>query len=392
MLSVKNNLMAENTSRHLGRAYSSLSRSVERLSSGLRVASAKDDAAGMAVRELLRADIAVLNQATRNGNDAISMLQSAEGALGVIDEIMVRMHTLAEQASTGTYSTEQREMMNNEFQQLANEITRISATTEFNGQNLINSGTSSYDVHLGSNTASHKITMAAADMSAAGLGISAVTSNAVFSTYVSDETANWANVTTGGDLTFTFATDGAITVTLGVANHSMAAVRDAINAAASWDAAKIVTDSETGLKTLKVVGETAGAGNDVTVGVGTLVFGAGADLAQTSWTRTQGSGTGQKIDTASDAEAALTALGTAVIEKDKVRARFGYLMNRLESSVSVIQVQSENLLAAESRISDVDVASEMAIMTRNQVLAQAGVSMLAQANQLPQMALQLLRG
>src|SRR5512145_2935594 len=107
MLAIKNNLMAENAARHLGRSYDALSRSVERLSSGLRINSAKDDAAGMAVRELVRADIAQIRQGARNARDAISMVQAAEGASDVIDEILVRMKTLAEQAATESYSTEQ---------------------------------------------------------------------------------------------------------------------------------------------------------------------------------------------------------------------------------------------------------------------------------------------
>ena len=270
MLSVKNNLMAENTARHLGRAYNSLSKSVERLSSGLRVTGAKDDAAGMAVRELLRADIAVLKQAALNANDGISMLQASEGALGVIDEILVRMHTLAEQAATGTYSDAQLTVMNNEFASLTEEVTRIANTTDFNNKSLISAAATDLDVHLGNGSS---VTLAAADMTAAGLGLDVLDISAV-----------------------------------------------------------------------------------------------------------------------GDAEAALVALEQAVIDKDNARAGFGYVMNRLEAAVSVLQVQGENLLAAESRISDVDVATEMATMTRNQVLSQAGVSMLAQANQLPQMALQLLQG
>jgi flagellin len=270
MLSVKNNIMAANTARHLGRAYGSLGRSVERLSSGLRVASAKDDAAGMAVRELLRSDIAVLDQAIRNANDGISMLQSSEGALAVIDEIMVRMHTLAEQAATGTYSDAQLDVMQAEFTSLGSEITRIADSTDFNGKNLIGAAGADVDIHLGNGSS---VTLTAENLTAEGMGI-----------------------------------DGA-----------------------------------------------------------TLNIGSGGD-----------------------AEAALTALTTAMETKDNRRAAFGYVMNRLEAAVNVLSVQGENLLAAESRISDVDVATEMATLTRNQVLSQAGVSMLAQANQLPQMALQLL--
>ncbi|KKK71656.1 hypothetical protein LCGC14_2911710, partial [marine sediment metagenome] len=123
MLAIKNNLMADTAARHLGRSYEALSASVERLSSGLRINSAKDDAAGLAVRELMRADIAVIQQGARNAQDGISMLQTMEGAMATIDDALIRMKELAEQAATGSYSSQQRNIMNNEFKQMAAEIT-----------------------------------------------------------------------------------------------------------------------------------------------------------------------------------------------------------------------------------------------------------------------------
>src|SRR5512147_1924764 len=132
MLAIKNNIMAGNAARHLGKAYDSLSKSVERLSSGLRINGAKDDAAGLAVRELVRADVAVLKQGSRNVADGISLLQTMEGAMAVIDSALIRMKELAEQAATGSYSSSQRTIMNNEFQQMAAEITRIAGDTKFN--------------------------------------------------------------------------------------------------------------------------------------------------------------------------------------------------------------------------------------------------------------------
>ena len=126
MLAIKNNLMAANAARHLGMSYSALSKSVERLSSGLRINSAKDDAAGLAVRELMRADVAVIKQGSRNAQDGISMLQTMEGALSTIDDILIRMQALAEQASTGSYSSAQRYIMHQEFDELRQEIDRIA--------------------------------------------------------------------------------------------------------------------------------------------------------------------------------------------------------------------------------------------------------------------------
>jgi flagellin len=269
MLAIKNNLMAANAARYLGQSYDALAKSVERLSSGLRINSAKDDAAGMAVRELMRADIAVLQQGARNAQDGISMLQTMEGALATIDSCLVRMKQLAEQASTGSYSSAQRTIMDSEFDEMINEISRISSSTDFNGINMLNNS-ATVSIHFGD--ATDKIDIAGSIMTSSGLGIT--------------------NLTIASD---------------------------------------------------------------------------------------------------TSAQAALTTLDTAISTKDTARAKFGYKMNRLESTYEVLGIQTENLMAAESRISDVDVASEMAELTRNQVLAQAGTAMLAQANSIPQMALTLLR-
>ncbi len=272
MLAIKNNLMADNAARHLGRSYDALAKSIERLSSGMRINSAKDDAAGLAVRELMRADVAVIRQGARNAQDGISMMQTMEGAMATIDEALIRMKELAEQASTGSYSTAQRNIMNNEFQQMIIEITRIARTTTFNSITMLNSATGTNDIHFG--------------------------------------------------------VDSQITV------------------------------------------------NSVDVQAATLLGSATAAISGTDGTRAQD---------------ALNLVNNAIESKDSARASLGYMMNRLQSTTDVLYIQAENLLSSESRISDVDVATEMAAMTRNQVLAQAGVAMLGQANTMPQMALNLLR-
>jgi flagellin len=269
MLAIKNNLMAANAARYLGESYDNLATSVERLSSGQRINSASDDAAGMAVRELMRADIAVLEQGTRNAQDGVSMLQTMEGALGVIDNLLVRMQSLAEQAATGSYSSAQRTIMNSEFGEMSSEIDRIATSTDFNGIKMLDSS-AAVSVHFGSS--SDSISVTGSDVTESGLGID-----------------------------------------------------------------------------------------------------------------------GLSISSAASAAAALTTLDSAINTKDTARAKFGYGINRLEATGQVLAIQTENLQTAESRISDVDVATEMATLTRNQVLAQAGTSMLAQANSIPQMALTLLR-
>ncbi len=168
MLAIKNNIMAGNAARHLGKAYDSLAKSVERLASGLRINSAKDDAAGLAVRELIRADIAVLQQGSRNAQDGISMLQTMEGAMAVMDDNLIRMKELAEQAATGSYSSAQRTIMNAEFAEMAAEIERIAGATAFNGITMLNTDSGSVEIHVGTTST---IDVDKVDMTQSGLSI-----------------------------------------------------------------------------------------------------------------------------------------------------------------------------------------------------------------------------
>ncbi len=228
MLAIKNNLMAVNAARHLGQTYDSLAKSVERLSSGLRINSAKDDAAGLAVRESMRADIGVLQQGARNALDGISMLQTMEGAMGTIDAALVRMKQLAEQAATGSYSSAQRTLMDNEFDEMATEIERIATATEFNAIKMLDNS-ATVTIHFGDENDYIEIT--GSKMTKSGLGI---------------DTAN--------------------------------------------------------------------------------------------------------ISTAASAKSALAILDSAISAKDSARAKFGYKMNRLESTIEVLNIQAENLQTAESRV------------------------------------------
>jgi flagellin len=396
MLAIKNNLMAQTAARHLGTSYDSLAQSVERLSSGLRINSARDDAAGLAVRELIRADVAALRQGSRNAADGVSMLQSAEGGMAVIDNILVRMRELGEQAATGSYSAAQKTLMQNEFTQLSDEIDAIANAPGFNGNKLLDAtGAAAFSISLGDGTS---ISLNKADMTTTGLGLGGVKASGAFQTWVADKDAAWVTVTGAG--TFTIAVDDTtaanddytLTVDLLAQAYSMQEIADAVNAVSradrNYNAASIVTDTTTGLSTIKIEAQTGGAGT-ATMG-GTAVTTGTLLETDANWLKTAGSGTA--VDISTDAAGAITAIGAAIIAKDTFRAELGFMMNRLEAAQSVNDIQAENLSAAESRISDVDVATEMAAMTRSQVLAQAGISMLAQANTMPQMALQLLRG
>ncbi len=293
---INNNSMASNVANNLTSHYSNLATSTQRLSTGLRVNSAADDAAGLAIRELMRTDIKALQQGVRNANDAISLIHTADGALGIIDEKLTRMKELAEQASTGTYDSTQRLMIESEYQAMASEISRIANATDFNGIHLLN-GNLSGDTHDGS----------------------------------------------------TMTATGKMKVHFGTANDS----------AEDYYYIQIGTSTASAL----------GVGNETT---------AGRD--------------GSTISTQQAAQKALVAITNAVVSKDKIRAHLGALQNRLENTVSNLTTQAENLQAAESRISDVDVATEMTQFVRNQILTQSAVAMLSQANSMPKMAMQLIQG
>ena len=406
MLAIKNNIMAANAARHLGASYNNLARSVERLSSGLRINSAKDDAAGLAVRELLRADIAVLRQAGRNAADGISMIQTGEGAMGEVDTILIRMRELAEQAATGSYSSDQRTIMHNEYAELASEITRIAESTDFNDNKLLNS-TVGVGIHVGSGY----IDITPQNMDASSLTVG--TTVATKETWVHLRTINdpgdlyftAAEITDTSDDTFIykFGTAGTvISVDLGTyetAGITLTQLVQEINTAVmtatgtAYTAASALYDSEAGGSyRLQLQARNTGLNDliiDGTTGAAIAVMDSTTDFSESQNGAT--SATGNDLTSATGAVAALTAIEAAITVKDTYRAKLGYWMNRLEAAESVLGVQAENLLTSESRISDIDVATEMAEMTRTQVLAQAGVAMLAQANSMPQMALTLLR-
>jgi flagellin len=437
MLAIKNNLMAATAARQLGINYDALARSVERLSSGLRINSAKDDAAGLAVRELMRADIAVLQQGARNAQDGISLLQTMEGAMQTIDDALVRMKQLAQQAVTGTYSDQQRVIMNSEFAEMAEEIERIATATRFNDTTYLDN-TDSVIIQVGDSA--NTITVDGVDMTNAGLGIEPGTAGyeATGDHWVADPGDAWLTLndaTSAGEtvtlaITFTDSVAGtseaAISVDFtgptagGTVSYTLTEVVAAINAVSealpvagdgtvqAYTAASVESDSATGQETLKLSSRTFtadGATIELTTPANTDSAGGfvlAAAQAATSMVEDPivvgdegrlnvAAGNYINILTTTAANSAMTAITAAIITKDTARAAFGYKMNRLEYTVAVINIQAENVMAAESRVSDVDVATEMSAMTSYQVLAQAGVAMLAQANLMPQMALTLLR-
>jgi len=277
MIGVNTNTTSLMAQRHLNSTNKSLQGNIAKLSSGFRINSAADDAAGLAVSEEMKSDIRSLGQASRNANDAVSMVQTAEGSLGQVHDILGRMRELSVQANSDGINDEQRAHVNTEFQALVAEIGDISSQTKFNGTSLL---------------------------------------------------------------------DGTLSANFQVGIEST----DTLNIAVGQSFAAVDLEDATGTNNL-----------------------AGVNLSTTA-----------------GAADAMAVLDNAISVVSETRAGLGASQNRLESKIENLSVAGENLSAANSRIRDVDVASEMASMTKNQILMQAGSSMLAQANSLPQTALSLL--
>jgi flagellin len=283
---INTNLVSLNAQRNLSTSQGALATSMQRLSSGLRVNSAKDDAAGLAIAERMSAQTRGMNVAMRNANDAISLSQTAEGALGKVGDLFQRMRELAVQSANGTNNDDDRVSLNEEFVQLAQEATRTLEGTQFNGRNIL-----------------------------------------------SDTAANVFQI--------------------GANNNSS-------------------------IDRISVDGIDWSATTDITAVTGTAVI-TGTEVP-----------TVQITDIAS-AQGAIASIDTAIDEINSQRATFGAVQNRFENVVANLMVASENQSAARSRIMDADYASETANLSRASILQQAGNAMVAQANQLPQQVLALLR-
>lgn len=472
---VNHNQMATNVANTLTDHYGNLQTSTRRLSSGLRINSAADDAAGLAIRELMRSDIAALQQGARNANDAISLIQTADGALGVIDEKLVRMKELAEQASTGTYDATQRKMIDDEYQAMAAEITRIANATDFNGIHLLDGSlegqhdgetatpTGALKVHFGTaNDAAEDyyfLNINDCTAEALGLGKGATLDNMLDRLSVKFKNSLSAQIDAAEGDSFTAAAKGALQKLVDTYANDFKSVLsilakggedniDAVigiwNAEQGDDGSFLSGGKETGYNLeffenkdefvklsdrdkekwqfawAKAALYNYGHPEEFTEAAQQKLYGfkvremgalkefvdgsAGdvdaeafeklrsAALAEVYEASKAFSAGGRSIATQEEAQMSLVAVNNAIVAKDNVRASLGATQNRLENTVTNLTIQAENLQAAESRISDVDVATEMTQFVRNQILTQSAVAMLSQANSMPQMAMQLIGG
>ena len=413
---IQHNIAALNTHRNLSFNNTQASKNLEKLSSGYKINRAGDDAAGLAISEKMRGQIRGLEMATKNANDSISLIQTAEGALNETHSILQRMRELAVQSANDTNVTEDREAIQKEIEQLKEEITRISTDTEFNTQKLLNGsfGKETDAVfHIGANS-TQNIGLSIADTSSkalnlTGLGAGSVTTtegiagesfgdtievdgetfkwNTGTSKYVNEDTSTGATTITGV-VTSKFTSQAQLDSAMASGGALVGSTAKDLSAASSTIS---YTDASGNAATATFVaastGVEAGYYADPTVTTGGPVLKADAALATNSGMKDIG---GLNLESQATADGAIKTLDEAIKSVSDIRSNLGAIQNRLEHTINNLGATSENLTAAESRIRDTDMAKEMMNFTKNNILMQAAQSMLAQANQQPQGVLQLL--
>ncbi|KQP63290.1 MULTISPECIES: flagellin N-terminal helical domain-containing protein [unclassified Nocardioides] len=396
-LRINQNIDAMNSYRNLSVTQGQMSKSLEKLSSGFRINRAADDAAGLAISEGLRSQVGGLKVASRNAQDGVSVVQTAEGALTETHSILQRMRDLAVQASNdGGLNTDAKKNIQDEMSQLKTEITRIADTTEFNGTKLLD-GSFNGSFQVGANnTAQDRISvdlvrtngLSASGLGLSGLDVTAVAANATTGTNTTDAESGTAGVMTLGAAT-DYSDDATAvaefsklngTVTIGNKSLDLSSVKydTATDAATAQAALQSALDSTFGAGAA-TADASGGAGIEITTA---SVTGTAAEVAAAE----------ASFKPASGAQEAISLLDTAIKDVSSVRSQLGAAQNRFEHTINNLNVAVENLSASESRIRDTDMAQEMMSFTRSQILSQAGTAMLAQANSASQGVLSLLRG
>jgi flagellin len=379
-MSVNTNISAMNAYRNLSATNDSMSKSLERLSSGFRINRAADDAAGLAISEGLRSQIGGITQAVRNTQDGVSVVQTAEGGLSETTSILQRMRDLAVQSSNDSNDTNSRAAINAETTALKSELTRIADKTTFNNVNLLNGSFSGKKFQVGY---------------AAGDTID-VSINSTGVTPAKTSFVNGGATTTAATATFAVGTVSVTTAALTAssdANNIATQLNGDANFKASFTAA---VDQNTG--GLTITAKDAAQTGSITI-TGTGLGQTTGSTAPTASARGAATGgfsatdlgvTGIDLGTQANANLAITSIDNAIKSVSTARANLGALQNRFEHTINNLKTTNENLTASESRIRDTDMAQEMTNFTRSQVLTQAGTSMLAQANQSTQSILKLL--
>ncbi len=415
---IQHNISAMNAHRQLTTNNSAVAKSLEKLSSGYRINRAGDDAAGLAISEKMRGQISGLKQASRNAQDGISLIQTAEGALNETHSILQRMRELSVQSANGTYDDKDRDQLNKEVSALKSEIDRISTSTEFNGKKLLDGSIGAGSVTMAGwdkatlNTKTTNSKIAISDVS----GVSAKAGTTVTIAAGTIDTTNGLTVTTADAATGESKTVE-LDMTKLVKNTSDGTKNVAAGATFAAGESGVIDLSSVGLGRISFVATDASASTvanvakDMIAGTPTAAATAGAGAGNTVTFQIGANGTeDQRVslsvnnmsaagigvdtiditsrDTANDAIATIDA---AINTVSSTRADLGAVQNRMEHTINNLGVAKENLTASESRIRDVDMAEEMMSYTKNNILTQAAQAMLAQANTIPQGVLSLLK-
>ncbi|MDH5352809.1 MAG: flagellin [Gammaproteobacteria bacterium] len=407
---INTNIASLNTQRALNGSQDALQTSLQRLSSGLRINSAKDDAAGLAISERFTSQIRGLNQAVRNSNDGISLSQTAEGALSSIGSALQRIRELSVQSANDTNSSGDRQAINDEVQQLISEVERVANTTEFNGQRVLDGSLTDLFFQVGANQG-QTIAVTGVDSRSSVLGTS---ESALAAGGISQDQINNPAIGIASFNDMTITVDGAVTVvdtalatdmsTATTMEGAVRAINTAIGVASQTD--PVVADANlkaslrvdnTGLTSIVINGKydlntaaplftaTAVSATLADVGVTVVAVSSGVASAQVDLTTID-------VTTRQDAYETIAAVDGALNQINSLRGELGAIQARFSSTISNLQTTSENLSASRSRIRDADFAAETAELTRNQIIQQAGIAMLSQANSAPQNVLSLLQG
>ena len=397
-MSINTNVVSINAQRNLALSGGSLATSMQRLSSGLRVNSAKDDAAGLAIAERMSTQVRGLAVASRNANDGISLAQTAEGALGKVGDMLQRMRELAVQAGNATNSKSDREALNAELVQLRDEVDRVAKTTSFNGKKVLDGSFTGGVFQVGANSGDNITVGALANTKVDQLGKTEFGTGSVTGIADASKTAA-ANNMTNADVTIVITGANQVSAQVTIAkdadvtgDEALGRVVQAINSKTA-DTGIVAFLAEDG-KSIQYRAEKNADGvlASATMAVSGTAAGVTALLANPTTANADQTGI-HKMDIKTQAGAweSLQRIDSALDKVSSARAELGAIQTRFEKSIENIDIQQENISAARGRITDADFAQETANLSRTQILQQAGTAMVAQANQLPQQVLQLLQ-
>ena len=397
-MSINTNVVSINAQRNLALSGGSLATSMQRLSSGLRVNSAKDDAAGLAIAERMSTQVRGLAVASRNANDGISLAQTAEGALSKVGDMLQRMRELAVQAGNATNSKSDREALNAELVQLRDEVDRVAKTTSFNGKKVLDGSFTGGVFQVGANSGDNITVGALANTKVDQLGKTEFGTSSVTGIVDASKTAA-ANNMTNADVTIVITGANQVSAQVTIAkdadvtgDEALGRVVQAINSKTA-DTGIVAFLAEDG-KSIQYRAEKNADGvlANATMAVSGVAAGVTALLANPTTANADQTGI-HKMDIKTQAGAweSLQRIDSALDKVSSARAELGAIQTRFEKSIENIDIQQENISAARGRITDADFAQETANLSRTQILQQAGTAMVAQANQLPQQVLQLLQ-